>query len=522
MILRILSNTPVWVWGLLAGLIALGLTQLRTRTLPLARAFVLPAVMCALALAGTLTTLDGAFGVPLAAWLLGVALVGGLLARGPVPAGTCHDAARGTVTVPGSSVPLLLILGIFTLKYALGVAFALQPELAAARGFGGFAASLYGALAGLFVGRAGRLFRFTRGRAAVAPSSGLGARLAWVIGSSLLGAVMLLAGAVAFGTSPPPPPLALIAQAVAGAPAPDLPALQTFAARDGTPLAYRAYPAAANEVVVLIHGSAGDSHALHAVGRALASAGITAYALDLRGHGASGRRGDIDYVGQLEDDLADFLQVLARRHPGARRTLLGHSSGGGFTLRVAGGPLGDAFDRYVMLAPLIHPQAPTTRPNAGGWVQVHLLRLLALRLLDRLGLPVFQDLPVLAFALPPTAARQATLAYSYRLQLNFRPHEDFRADVRGMTRPGLVLVGADDALFVADAYAPLLSPLQPRLAVRVLPDVDHLTLVSEPGALAAIVAAVKLPQPVRQTDAVPAPSARPPVPTPQPEPRHAP
>jgi alpha-beta hydrolase superfamily lysophospholipase len=36
------------------------------------------------------------------------------------------------------------------------------------------------------------------------------------------------------------------------------------------------------------------------------AAGITTYVPDIRGHGGSGRRGDIDYIGQLDDDLADL------------------------------------------------------------------------------------------------------------------------------------------------------------------------------------------------------------------------
>jgi non-heme chloroperoxidase len=46
-------------------------------------------------------------------------------------------------------------------------------------------------------------------------------------------------------------------------------------------------------------------------------AGVTAYALDVRGHGASGRRGDIDYIGQLDDDLADFMAQIRADHPNA-------------------------------------------------------------------------------------------------------------------------------------------------------------------------------------------------------------
>ena len=43
-----------------------------------------------------------------------------------------------------------------------------------------------------------------------------------------------------------------------------------------------------------------------ALSQALAGHGVETFAVDMRGHGTSGTRGDIGYVGQLEDDLADF------------------------------------------------------------------------------------------------------------------------------------------------------------------------------------------------------------------------
>ena len=59
---------------------------------------------------------------------------------------------------------------------------------------------------------------------------------------------------------------------------------------------------------------------MNAVAKALAEAGVTAVALDIRGHGASGTRGDIAYPGQLDDDLADLIAELRKaiRPPGSR------------------------------------------------------------------------------------------------------------------------------------------------------------------------------------------------------------
>lgn len=263
-------------------------------------------------------------------------------------------------------------------------------------------------------------------------------------------------------------------------------------ARDGTRLAYRVYQdnPSAKRIAVLVHGSSADSHTMHGVASALAAQGITAYALDMRGHGASGRRGDVDYVGQLDDDLLDFMAMLRSGHAHAQVSLIGHSSGGGFALRIAGGCHRDLFDRHMLLAPMLHQDAPTARPDAAGWVNTAKPRMIGIALLNGLGVSWFDYLPVLFFALPPTAAATHATSYSYRLQLSFRPHMDYLADVRGISQPTRVLIGANDEIFFADQYAPLLEPLQSRLQVQVLPGINHVGIVINPAALSAVVAAL--------------------------------
>ena len=162
-----------------------------------------------------------------------------------------------------------------------------------------------------------------------------------------------------------PPPLASIHEGAMRIDAARAPALSRYQARDGTWLAYRLYPAASgarDRVAIFAHGSSAESTEMHPIATALAAAGITAVALDIRGHGASGTRGDVAYLGQLDDDLADLIAELRKTFPGAV-SLIGHSAGGGFALRIAGGPLGDRFDRFVLLAPYLGYSAPTNRPR---------------------------------------------------------------------------------------------------------------------------------------------------------------
>jgi hypothetical protein len=157
----VLQHTPSWVWGLLASLIALGLSQARNRTAGLARVALLPITMTALALWGTVSAFGGStqFGPVLLAWL--TAAVAALAAVAPFapPAGTTYDPATRSFFLPGSWIPLLLILGVFLTKYVVGVELAMQPSLAHDSQYTLVVGTLYGAFSGLFSGRAMRLWR---------------------------------------------------------------------------------------------------------------------------------------------------------------------------------------------------------------------------------------------------------------------------------------------------------------------------------------------------------------------------
>jgi pimeloyl-ACP methyl ester carboxylesterase len=243
-----------------------------------------------------------------------------------------------------------------------------------------------------------------------------------------------------------------------------------------------------DRLAFVTHGSSAASDEMHVVARELARNGVAAVSIDVRGHGASGTRGDIGYLGQLDDDLADLTAEMRKSYPDARLELIGHSAGGGFALRIAGEPLGAIFDHFVLLAPYLGYTAPTNRPNegAGKWVEVDFPRMIALTILNRLGNTWAQSLPVIAFANAPEAARLVTTRYSARLAGNYGPPSDWRAAFQAASGRIDVIVGENDELMDSPAYAPALEPLGAK--VTVLPGVDHVGIVHQPAALAAIVA----------------------------------
>jgi pimeloyl-ACP methyl ester carboxylesterase len=316
-----------------------------------------------------------------------------------------------------------------------------------------------------------------------------GSLLAMGLVLGLVGAAALLLTALIAAPLVSPPELRSISQARASVDYSALPAVERFQARDGTMLGFRHYPAggpAAGRAAIVIHGSSGSSGTtIHALSGALAAHGVETFAVDIRGHGASGTRGDIGYVGQLEDDLADFIAVVRKTTPAVPLTLIGHSAGGGFALRVAGSPIQNLFARTVLLAPYLGYDAPTNRPNSGGWASADVPRILGLAALRKIGINCCEALPTLAFAVAPNSENILVPAYSDRLMRNFATR-DYRADLVAATRPLTIFCGADDELMLADKYVQAVDSVAPRVDVRVIGGVNHMGIVSNPAAVSII------------------------------------
>jgi non-heme chloroperoxidase len=288
-----------------------------------------------------------------------------------------------------------------------------------------------------------------------------------------------LAGAIVFGTAGSPKPVQPRQLDLT-----NLPALSHYKARDGTQLAYRAYPGGGEQVAVLIHGTATESSVMNALAKTLNAAGTTVYAPDLRGHGASGKRGDIDYIGQLDDDLADLIATIRPEHANAALTLIGFSGGGAFTIRIAGGPHGDLFNRYIVISPAIVYPSPLARPNAGGWATPYVPRIVGLIVLNKMGIHWFDDLDAIVFAIPP-GNENLTGVYSFRLAMNLGS-SDYFGSLQRTKKPMALIAGGNDDQFYADRYAPTLQPAKPNLTVELVPGLDHVDVLMKPAALAAL------------------------------------
>lgn len=161
MAMQIFTYTPLWVWGLAAALLALGLWQRRTRRVAPAALLGLPLGMLAL---GLWTMAPGFVQAPATAlaWLLALGTGGLLGRRWPAPTGACWHAMTGRLHVPGSWLPLILITIIFSLRYASQVALVINPALRHSLLAQTLLALAFGWLGGLFLGRALGLLALTR------------------------------------------------------------------------------------------------------------------------------------------------------------------------------------------------------------------------------------------------------------------------------------------------------------------------------------------------------------------------
>jgi alpha-beta hydrolase superfamily lysophospholipase len=303
---------------------------------------------------------------------------------------------------------------------------------------------------------------------------------------------IVLGGMLIFGTASAPPTLTSISKPFDSVDFRDLPPIEKMRSRTGGPISFRQWHSLASdpaEIVIAIHGSSASSSGFQPLAKALSAEGMWICAPDMPGHGETGRRGDIDYAGQLDDDLADLVTALRAQYSNAKFILLGFSSGGGFALHIAATPLARSFERIVLLSPMLGVNAPTTRLQVQEWASAFIPRIIAIALLNRIGIHTFDHLSVLAFAIDPNQAAYLTPSYSYLL-MNAFGTADYVSDLRQAKVPLVVLVGERDELFYAALFAPTIAEINPAVTVAVVPELNHIGMITDARAVPAIVRAI--------------------------------
>ena len=160
-LLQILSRTPPWVWGVFITLIFLGYHQSKKRAVSRETLFVLPTVMIIFSLVGVTSSFGFNF-LPFVAWVFGFVSIAALGVWHMKPSGIEYIANSRSYRIPGSWLPLALMMAIFSIKYVIGFASARGLSIVSYPLFVGIMSVSLGALSGMFMARAVGILRFSR------------------------------------------------------------------------------------------------------------------------------------------------------------------------------------------------------------------------------------------------------------------------------------------------------------------------------------------------------------------------
>jgi alpha-beta hydrolase superfamily lysophospholipase len=124
---------------------------------------------------------------------------------------------------------------------------------------------------------------------------------------------------------------------------------------DGAKLPYRLYPAKgqAKAVVLALHGYTDSRDGWAILAKPMTAAGITIYAPDQSGFGATANRGYWPGTDVLVDEARGMAVQLRAEYPGKKLFILGESMGGAIGLLLGGSKTPPPVDGYVISAPAV-------------------------------------------------------------------------------------------------------------------------------------------------------------------------
>ncbi|HEX7641634.1 MAG TPA: DUF6622 family protein [Burkholderiaceae bacterium] len=153
---EILAHTPRWVFGLFIGLVALGIMQAKTRSVTMQRLTLLPLAMLGLSFYGVWNTFSGSV-LGVTCWLGAALLTAVASQRIDFARGVRYVPEQRNFIMPGSWLPLALMMGIFFTKYGVGIVLARHGEWRDIDGFAAIVSLVYGFWSGMFFGRTAQI-----------------------------------------------------------------------------------------------------------------------------------------------------------------------------------------------------------------------------------------------------------------------------------------------------------------------------------------------------------------------------
>ena len=258
--------------------------------------------------------------------------------------------------------------------------------------------------------------------------------------------------------------------------------------RDGKQLFSRMYASDSDRVLIFLHGSGTDSRYLSQASHYFANSNLcTVITPDLRGHGRSafGNKGDVAYMGQLEDDIEDVICYVEKSYRPKTILLAGDSSGGGLALRYVSNKKVTPVDGALLFSPYLGYKSPTIKPGNGNWVTVSIKRWVGLSMLSNIGIEQFNGKRVLFFNRAQKWNDSLQVAdYSYRMVNSMDPR-DYQEDIENISSPTLVMIGRKDESFFADKFKEVFA-VSKYATTNIVEEAAHLNVVDHPKTLKTI------------------------------------
>ena len=273
-----------------------------------------------------------------------------------------------------------------------------------------------------------------------------------------------------------------------------IPRIENFEARDRSLIGYRHYRSKQPSRIklYLVHAETSDDLQFTALATTLASRlGLAdVFTFDMRGHGQNPlHRGDVAYVGQPTDDLADLIRTTSAQ--GDVVVIGGHSSGAAVAARLAVAPGPIKIAGLLLLAPVLSPDFEANKADFDGWALPLKWRVAALKLQNAIGIH-WSDQEVAVQYSVPKAVWEGPLGFSVTSDYTWRfvkslqlPSSD-GSDLASVRAPYLAVVGGDDEVIDAAKLEPAMKAFNERGETSVVPQETHFSIVNSQQTLAIL------------------------------------
>jgi acylglycerol lipase len=237
---------------------------------------------------------------------------------------------------------------------------------------------------------------------------------------------------------------------------------EAFEMADGAILPYRVWPSASGApkaVVLALHGFNDHSRAWRMPAESWATRGIATYAYDQRGFGRAPSPGIWPGSDTLVEDLAAALALLAAHHPDAPVFVAGESMGGAVAMAALGRGRLDAATGSVLVAPAVRGRSTLLAFERWWlWLLYNTIPGFA-PTVSAPGIQPSDNYEMLREFSADPLVRKRTRVDTLKGLIDLM--DESLASAPRITRPVLILIGAQDSLVPSGPTATMLANLPP-------------------------------------------------------------